>query len=382
MDLSDFWVAPGPRTFRKDVVGDLLDLRSVIVIFPELQPGGFVDSVRKEIQASERLFWYSLDIPGDDLCPGAAMSHWLPELSDNIPEASLARCFSGMESIRGRCLFADVRQTTHWKRWTEFLDVFESIMSRTDPHERAVFFVLPPPNNIGSNRDVSRSCLAIYNWSASCRRDDIAFTLWLKHGDHISRKVSETRLRISIASSLAQWDPQLADLLVFLSLDDLNTPGPCLQKYGEQQGWRNWLGSCPSRLVQLGASMEIDGETNKHSAWLQLEGATSSVNRRLWRGQMHELLPFAEEMRMEIIDRYRSILRPPVPSAKDFVTTACVEDLSYGQIAYQFAARRWNGVPRGFTDYFNWLKIVRNKLAHCVPLSSVEIWRYIQSRSD
>ena len=124
--------------------------------------------------------------------------------------------------------------------------------------------------------------------------------------------------------------------------------------------------------------MKVEGEMlHKHAVLLALEGQHAALQRRVWRGQLPEILPFAEEKRIDLIERLGHMLEPMTAPTRNGQEVTEVADLSFGQIAAQVGRRRWQGFSPSEIDHILWLRDARNKLAHGVALDSRDMNRYI-----
>jgi hypothetical protein len=88
--------------------------------------------------------------------------------------------------------------------------------------------------------------------------------------------------------------------------------------------------------------------------------ASDHPRERIWAAQIAVLFPLVERERQCILDTHRTLWRLP-HTRNDGTQIRCLKDLEIGDMAAQ---ARWSGPLEVERQRLNWLRRVRNQLAH------------------
>lgn len=83
---------------------------------------------------------------------------------------------------------------------------------------------------------------------------------------------------------------------------------------------------------------------------------------RIWAAQVGVLLPIVERERRRLLRVHRDLWRLPHTRRDDGKEIDCAEDLEIGDMAFQ--AQEWSGAFKAEKQCLDWLRRVRNRLAH------------------
>lgn len=168
------------------------------------------------------------------------------------------------------------------------------------------------------------------------------------------------QLVASVAIEVAAWDLTLLDRLTALPAPQACRPDQHLSAWvdGPVQAW---IGM--ALRWDLGCLDGWGGVDVAHPIWLAAN-APSKLEKRVWRGQMATLLPWIEDHRLLLIERYDKLLRAATGRQGDIVL------LDWGPLVLEIRARdeRQCKAAESF-------RIARNELAHGRPLR----WPLIQA---
>jgi hypothetical protein len=109
---------------------------------------------------------------------------------------------------------------------------------------------------------------------------------------------------------------------------------------------------------EKGAVDRFDGQDQPfwHSALYAEEDGLVTLRRRLWRGQVHELLPRLEEWRVQLVD-----------VAKDegiIARSLRLEELDFAQLHDHLRKGRHDRRRSELAEFAGWMRANRNKIAH------------------
>jgi len=159
---------------------------------------------------------------------------------------------------------------------------------------------------------------------------------------------------------LAAWDVGLADILIEGPLRDLLSPDVILQQFTQSaaisDAWRS------------GGRATIAGVETQHSCLV----SSKEIRRRVWRGQVGPLFTFLEERRVELLNRFKDVLRVPF-SVGEYLPIQDVQDLEISHIKSQVDAAR--AATREETFLLGDLKRVRHRLAHLEAVTADDLSR-------
>jgi len=187
----------------------------------------------------------------------------------------------------------------------------------------------------------------------------------------------ETDLATSLVSTLAGWDPHLCEFLAPLELTELIEPKENLSSFARQRGWS------PDEDVQVNSTSWQEGQ------WQTVEGrpklhtslsiTSGEIYRLVWKAEVGVLLPYIEEQRQILLERYGCFLSVP------FVTNQGVRiedrrDLEIGMIQYQL--RNCPAIEPETKSAIADLKKARNSLAHLEPVEPAVVLSICEHESS
>jgi hypothetical protein len=183
----------------------------------------------------------------------------------------------------------------------------------------------------------------------------------------------QQRTAVAIIAALAQWDPEVSVTLADLDLERLDSPVSVLSELATQRGWDPNEPLTEIERWQRGMCDLVEGRAVEHAALLAVRGDERALNRRIWSGQVGVVLPWIEECRRNLLDRYEGAFRAGWvrPSGE------CIEDvldLEIGDIYAQLRAGVLS-VGRAELERVRRLRDLRNALAHLEPLPASALRR-------
>lgn len=365
-----WWTMPGPQRFVSSVLAHLHDGRSVIVVFPALHPRGFLGALEAADEHSGMSRWTRRQLAVEDeeyreLLPARVVHDLVVPQSEPGAVASVHSLIAA-DNFRYLLLTAEFREQQVWCRWSRFLHEYSQRSKALDQSERPVFCVViegallraMPPSDV---------TLAIEQWRGVVRPLDMQ--LYVSH--LIDEEPSPPPLlrstRIAVTASLAGTDPLLARRLVNASLDMLFNPNKLLGEYSDELRWNNE--SDIERQWELGMRDEIDGSEYVHSALLPLARDGREIARRVWYGQVSQIVPYLELQRCRLIDGVQHLLpKPPLHDGYEDVSD--LHDLEIRTVWYYLKRAR---APREIIERAARLRNIRNALAHLQPISAANL---------
>jgi len=408
-----WWTLPGPRRFASEVADDLRDGSNVVVLLPAHVPDGIDRAVRVEL--GDNALWTALDLGareadgcGDDTAERADS----PSIRD--PIATLSRriiphpgtgfqgdvaALAAHEDFAGRALWIDGLDRAAWPAWRDFLSDYTGVALKRPLLDRTVLCLVargiaacaPPTPRIG---------LSVRAWKGVVDPlDTLLYVSQVFPARPISRL--ERRVSISIIASLALWDPVLCDILVREDLPCLLDPHAVLADLARARGWmddeptRKRAARGPQGRTSLsetggqgqrqtppsdayawsrGMTDSYGGSVCWHPCALTPDRRAAEVRRRVWEGQVRELLPLTEERRRVLIDGLGDVLITPWDVRRQGLVVDVIDDREALEIAHiddQLRTRQLLGAAG--RRAVGRLRDARNDLAHLrvVPASVV-----------
>lgn len=167
------------------------------------------------------------------------------------------------------------------------------------------------------------------------------------------------RLVAAVAVETAAWDVTLMDRLTALPVEQAVRPDVCAAAWDDGRISR-WRGTTAS--WNAGSLDDWGGEAAAHPCWLAAN-APAALVKRVWRGQLAALLPWVEQQRVALIERFRRRLRPDLErSGGD------VDLLDWGPLCVQVKAMD-ERIAAPLTHF----RRLRNELAHGRPATWPEV---------
>lgn len=432
-----WWSLPGPRRFASEVAGDLRDGSSVVVLAPEHLPDGLDRAVRRELgdnafwtsldladrEVADREGWRGDDW-GDrvdwDAEDGGHHRETLPSLSTypvspavsrrvhDDPLAALARRAIPIAGVRGcpdlatlaahpgfagRAVWVDGVAALAWPAWRDFLPEYTTIALKRPILGRAVLCVVargaaacaPPSPRLG---------LSVRRWRGIVDPlDTLLYVSQILPARPISRL--ERRVSISVIANVALWDAALCDILAREDFTRLLAPGEVLEEMARARGWLAGLEEAvvdPSRTTPTpthlptpppplpdnawgrGMADLYDDEVCWHPSAFPINRRVTEVRRRVWSGQVREMLPLAEDRRRALLDILGEALTVPWEVYRRGVLVDVIQDRAALELAHiddQVRLRRLLGEDA--SRAIGRLRGARNDLAHMRPLSATTV---------
>jgi hypothetical protein len=353
------WDLPGPASFVRRVAEAIREGRSVSVQLPQYVPEGFAEAVRVEYEREPFLELTTLHCDGSATTPLNFLFEQLaPTTAINtvrdIPTLTTEPAFCG------RLILLETINEEQWTFWREFLEEYEQVCRNVDRLHRSLFFVcleggtaMSPPRE-----DV---CQAVFRWSNAVDHLDAGL---FATGQLAGRRLTalERQLTASLLSELALWDTEVCARLAAEPMEKLLEPLPILCSIAQERGWSVSLPS--SDWWALGIEDDVEGVTQRHSAFLAISGDGRGLNRRIWRAQLRVLFPAVEELRLALMPDVKRALRPPIRTP--FGVVYDVQDLEIGQIAYHL--HNTGSADRALREQVSVLRDFRHALAHLEPI--------------
>lgn len=363
-----WWSLPSPRGLISNVVEQLVDGTSVIIRFPLHRPSGFLDALESATlhRCDTRWMRYRVRVEQhmEDRSPARVLYDLLALPSDGGTVPSV-RSLLEAERFRYALFIVECADASAWQPWRRFIREYSQRAKSLETGVRPVFCIslegqagrLLPPTDV---------TLVIEQWNGTATRPDMQL-----YAAHLLSERNENRLvkatRISVVASLAGTDPELAQHLCALDLDALFEPSSALRSFGSSLGWNGEIGADTEQ--ELGARVSLEGEEVLHSALIALRGDKRELARRVWEGQVRELLPFVEVQRVRLIDLAKRYLPNGVVS-DGYGTVTAPDDLEIRSIWHFLRKAR---APSRLIEQASHLRKVRNALAHLEPLRANEL---------
>jgi hypothetical protein len=187
----------------------------------------------------------------------------------------------------------------------------------------------------------------------------------------------ERRLIVEVIASLAGWDSEVCELLAALPRESLLQPLDALTKLAHQRGWLRGTDSYSHCTWQVGMLDVMEGESVLSAAAVALQGDLRELDRRIWSGQVAAVLPWLEERRKALIERYRS--RVCIPWQRLYGGTVTdPSDLEFGDLCRQISQGLLS-VTAEESRHLWALREIRNELAHFSRLGTDGIERLLDA---
>jgi hypothetical protein len=209
------------------------------------------------------------------------------------------------EQFQGKCIWVSGIETKAiWKKWSDFITKYESSLRAIDSYDRTVFCIkltgelaLELPNE-----DV---CLSIHKWENAIQAIDMLFfATQCFENSLIDKRYLE--LAIFISTKIANWDYDLYLRLANESLENILNPENLLMDFASERGWGK------DDIAYTIEEKWVKGQYNSgltHASLLRLDDNFQVyIDKLVWSAELHILFPLIEEVRIRIIDKYKSVL--------------------------------------------------------------------------
>jgi len=372
-ESSFWWQLPGPATFVEAIAVSLRQEINVVLCLPDYLPAGLEKAIGKEFEETRR--WETLQPTKiDEGTPAQILCRPL-----NLPPGTIhnARTLCATPAFDGRIIWLEVYNEAAWPMWQEFLDEYQDACQQRDRAGCTVFCIVfrgrltlnPPP---------AREFLTHHWWQGCVGALDMTIFAAELFRHHFLTRHPKLRLQrrtaISVAASLAQYDPLLAERLArepFEKLLDLSAVTTLLKTFGQSRRWQ----AGQVQEWHAGQQDEVEGVICPHSAALALNNQTAEIEGRIWSGQVGVLFPFIEEQRQMVLKDARDFqwATGQVSNKEEIVDP---EDLEINHIAFQLenASYSFRQENTKLIKRAQHLRDVRNRLAHRKP-AGIEMLR-------
>lgn len=360
---SFWWNLPGPARFLDRIENDLRSGRNIIVRFPERAPVGFREAVferiiKSEIRVPQLISADQLSLRED---PASEIRRILVP-SIPLPGWQGIKSLAGAAEFAGYLIWIEGLGGNGIKPWLKFLSEYQRACQLRDDFDRSLFCI--PVHGLLDDAYIAEDVvLGVHRWCGVPDRLDMAS--W------VARNVSNRRgtpvlrrMAIWVAVELAGTDPVLAMYLASVDLQELLSPTRLLKKYADEA----CLPPCKGEKApewEKGQVDEFDGTEYIHSAVLAMQDQEAAIRRRIWRGQVGVLFPTLEEVRVDLIERYRAGLRKHISALERPVDSP--DELDIGQIYYLAQKFRMSANDHRLVRRV-WE--MRNRLAHLEPVDA------------
>lgn len=369
--MNLWWRLPGPGRFLEEIEYDLRQGRNVLIVLPEHHPPGLRNALNQQLSQHE--FWYWRSLLVDPKLPES--EHPLEFLHDRFvyfsdPDSILSvQTLVDSNNFRNLLLWIEGCDASCWEPWKDFLEEYAYLCRSKRVEERSLFCIIVPAS-LSTLMPAPDVALAIHNWRGYVDQLDMSlYATYLLSDQPLSR--TERKLRIAMITELAGTDPQLAELLVSKSLNELLQPASCLCEFANKIGW-----TTPHTAPDWtkGTLDEWDGETFVHSVFLYQAQNINEIYRRLWRAHVRTLFPMLEEERVRLLAELKSFLK--VPFCTEYgITIDNLNALEIGHIRYQI--RNNYNIDKHTKQLLDSLKEIRDEIAHIKPVTGDLLGRWL-----
>jgi hypothetical protein len=354
--MIHWWSLPGPRAFVEQVVGEVRQGKSVFLYLPEHHPKRLASIFREALQEDYR--WLSLSSydGGDPVeylfesCASSAHRESLRSVQDLVQQEAFQGQLIWLEGVGGALA----------EFWAPFFLEYERASRAVPPARQTVFIIFLEGLDCRSAFPAAVG-LSHHRWDDCLRRTDMSFYSALLIQDRDSSL--ETDLVTALVATLSGWDPVLCESFALLDLAELINPREKLSTFAQQRGWvpeQNALFDLSA--WQLGFWQTVDGRPVVHTS---LCSRDADIDRLIWRAEVGVLLPYIEEQRQILLDRYARYLTAPFVTNQGILIED-IRDLEIGMI--QFQLKDCTDIPAESKALITNLKKARNSLSHLEPI--------------
>jgi hypothetical protein len=367
----NWWALPGPHRFVDSVIEDIREGKSVFLCLPENCPPRLTTHIRQTLEEDYRWLQASPDpgIAPIDFIYDFAVQNARPERLRNLGNLVLEAEFLN------RVICLEELPASDWAAWIEFFTDYEHIC-RAVPEARRTYFIarmsnpcsrLPSPMPVG---------LSVRRWDGWVNRRDMQ--LYSTSCVRQRKTELETDLVMALVSVLAGWDPELCEFLAEFELSELLVPANLLRGYAEKtRGWGTFISPrLDEQSWSQGLWQTYLGKPQPHTCFAAFLNGSRHLDKSIWRAEIGVLMPYIEEARQKLIERYRPYFKLPFYTKTGVVDD--VYDLEIGTIELMLSRTELlRSDP--LKMYVSDLKGVRNKLSHFAPAETEVLLRLCQA---
>jgi hypothetical protein len=369
--MKIWWKMPGPSKFLESQCEELHKGSSIVVKIRELGVTGFEKALTDEL---------SKNVHGDRITE----IHISPTIIARTPEEVICENFyldaqqyadmeklCGSHEIQGQIIIVTGLVQNLWRKWQSFLNDYSRIMKNKCPSERARFllFIDACVDQSGIEEDLILRVVVLDDFCSLTDLHSYAhFQTQNKECSKLHRNLIQ-ELMVNILS----WDVARYQGFHRLELREMIEFDGYLKKIAKERSWNeatelDWV---------LGTSGSVYGLTIPHAAALiHKHDGKKQIRKRVWKSQLRVIFPFLEELRQEMIQRYKSTIEgnitrvrkifeekeQPHNSFKDIL------ELEYTHLLELF--RLTNAADESFLRLLRNCREIRNHLAHGETVSA------------
>jgi len=350
----NWWELPGPRAFITAVERDVREGKSVFIQLPDHCPKRLSGSIRQVL--GDDLRWFSTTID-TNVSPTEFLYNLLVVGSDHrslrTPYTLIAE-----PSFQRHVIWIEGLSPSIWPAWGAFFLEYERAGRSVHPARRTHFLVplrtsnvrIKVPTAIGLSEQI---------WNGWLRYGDMHFYSCTCVGERPTSL--ETELTVALVAELARWDPDLCEWLSQYSVEQLVQPRDLLSKFSAERGWNSNLEVANQDAWTLGACQIVKGKSVPHACLSSL----SELERLVWKAEITVLMPYIEEQRQNLLQKYQKFLRVPFTTAQGQLIDSLF-DLEIGHIEWQLVSS--TAITREELSRVTFLKDARNSLSHFEPV--------------
>ena len=294
-----WWDLPGSKSFSMGIVDDLQDGKNVIMCFPEHVPFGEKKDIHDKLY--NLMEWHEFSI-NPDIEP-------LYDLYDKYVDSSPDEFrninnLAENEQFQGKCIWVTgIASKESWEKWSDFIVKYEWSSRAIDGFDRTIFCI-KLTGELALELPGEDVCLVIHKWENIIQSIDMLFFATQCFANTlIDRKYLE--LAILISTKIAKWDYDLYLRLANESIETLLNPEELLLDLALERQWvkKNQMNSNEEKW---GRGQYNNG--SEHPLLYRLDENYHHIDKLIWNAQLHVLFPYIEEIRINIIDTYKTVL--------------------------------------------------------------------------
>jgi hypothetical protein len=174
----------------------------------------------------------------------------------------------------------------------------------------------------------------------------------------------ETDLVTALVSALGGWDPELCARLAEHEISELLLPTGLLREFAAERCWSFSTSPLDDVSWSQGLWQNYLGSQAPHTCFAEFLSGSRHIDHLIWRAEIGVLMPYIEEKRQQLIERYRSHFK--LPHWTNFGVIEDVYDLEIRHV--ELLLGRSGVISRHHAKFVSQLKEARNALAHLEPV--------------
>lgn len=365
---SSWWTLPGPSVFCKDIADELKAGRNVLVMLPEMETSGLLESIASKLREESLQLWKPDLDPASSSRPVTALLNLLvPDKQANLsPAEDPYQLLQDTMGFAGRIFRCCPQTREELQAWLDYIENYNRRFRNLPLMDQT--FVLVVAMGLQDTVAIQSSTdLRVFEWNDVVREIDSLIFADLVVPRYCQQPSVCRKLAVYLCAGLALWDGELAEYLSSRDLKELMKPAHLLIEYADLKGWGpDMIGS--DRLKEFGLKQCYEGRAMLHSSLVAMDDSQKShLERRVWKAQASVLLPWLEFVRMEVLEHLETRLRLPWQSKSGAAPIENLEDLELNHISHQLRTALKH-LDRDLARWCEWLTGIRNNLAHFKPL--------------